>query len=48
MVFLKNPMDNNVRDVSEKRESLDKLKDISADNDEWEIYYLRQRADLGI
>ena len=47
MAFLKNPLNDDIQDVPEVREALDTLKEISADRDEREIYYLRQHTEFG-
>jgi len=47
MAFLKNPLNDDIQDVPEVREALDTLKEISADKDEREIYYLRQHTEFG-
>ena len=47
MAFLKNPLDDDIQDVPEVKEALDTLKEISADKDEREIYYLRQHTEFG-
>mgnify|MGYP002523283167 CR=1 FL=1 len=47
MAFLKNPLNNEIQDIPEVKEALDTLKEISADEDEREIYYLRQHTEFG-
>ena len=47
MAFLKNPLNDDIQDVPEVKEALDTLKEISADKDEREIYYLRQHTEFG-
>ena len=47
MAFLKNPLNGDIQDVPEVKEALDTLKEISADKDEREIYYLRQHTEFG-
>lgn len=47
MAFLKNPLNDDIQDVPEVKEALDTLKEISADRDEREIYYLRQHTEFG-
>ena len=47
MAFLKNPLHDDIQDVPEVKEALDTLKEISADKDEREIYYLRQHTEFG-
>ena len=47
MAFLKNPLNDDIQDVPEVKEALDTLKEISADKDEREIYYLRQHTECG-
>ena len=47
MAFLKNPLSDDIQDVPEVRKALDTLKEISADEEEREIYNLRQRAEFG-
>ena len=47
MAFLKNPLNDDIQDVPEVKEALDTLKEISANRDEREIYYLRQHTEFG-
>lgn len=47
MAFLKNPLNDDIQEVPEVKEALDTLKEISADKDEREIYYLRQHTEFG-
>lgn len=47
MAFLKDPLDTEIQDVSEVRQALDTLKEVSEDEETREIYYLRQRTEFG-
>ena len=47
MAFLKNPLNNEIQNVPEVQKALDTLKEISADENEREIYMLRQHTEFG-
>ena len=47
MAFLKNPLNDDIQEVPEVRKALDTLKEISADEDTRDTYYLRQHTEFG-
>ncbi len=47
MSFLKNPLNDEIQSVPEVQKALDTLKEISADENEREIYMLRQHTEFG-
>ena len=47
MMFLKNPLNDEIQSVPEVQKALDTLKEISADENEREIYMLRQHTEFG-
>ena len=47
MTFLKNPLNDEIQSVPEVQKALDTLKEISANEEEREIYNLRQQTEFG-
>lgn len=47
MAFLKNPLNGDIQEVPEVQKALDTLKEISANEEEREIYNLRQQTEFG-
>ena len=47
MTFLKNPLNDEIQSVPEVQKALDTLKEISADENEREIYMLRRHTEFG-
>ena len=47
MAFLKNPLNGDIPDVPEVQKALDTLKEISANEEEREIYNLSQQTEFG-
>ena len=47
MTFLKNPLSDEIQNVPEVQKALDTLKEISANEEEREIYNLRQQTEFG-
>ena len=47
MMFLKNPLNDEIQSVPEVQKALDTLKEISADENEREIYMLRRHTEFG-
>ena len=47
MAFLKNPLNNEIQNVPEVQKALDTLKEVSANEEEREIYNLRRHTEFG-